>query len=192
VWAICLLTRHVSCDTIQVEVDVPKTKQFDRQLEGVLEAERFDYTEASKIANVPRHQIVNWVRRGVLRLDHLPRLHRPSLTIHDLFRLFLGARLVQLGLPPETAFGTLLSYGPKNVFEVASQKAAGSVHWADDNGCLNTAVFYGPGDATPSQILSRGPAVLVPEKHLAHELIRKVVDFLASAEKAQIAPEATG
>ena len=168
-------------------------EQFARELEGVLEAERFDYTEASQIANVPRHQIVNWVRRGVLRLDHLPRLHRPSLTIHDLFRLFLGARLVQLGLPPEVAFGTLLSYGPKNVFEVASQKAAGTAHWWDDDGYLNTTVYYGPGDETLSEILSRYPAIVVPEKRLAQELIRKVIDFLAAAEKPQIAEqEATG
>jgi len=175
-----------------LEVDVATKEQFARELEGVLEAERFDYTEASQIANVPRHQIVNWVRRGVLRLDHLPRLHRPSLTIHDLFRLFLGARLVQLGLPPEVAFGTLLSYGPKNVFEVASQKAAGTAHWVDDDGCLNTTVYYGPDDETLNRFLSRGAAVVVPEKHLARELIQKVVDFLATAEKAQIAPEATG
>jgi len=174
-------------------VDVATKEQFARELEGVLEAERFDYTEASQIANVPRHQIVNWVRRGVLRLDHLPRLHRPSLTIHDLFRLFLGARLVQLGLPPEVAFGTLLSYGPKNVFEVASQKAAGTAHWWDDDGYLNTTVYYGPGDETLSEILSRYPAIVVPEKRLAQELIRKVIDFLAAAEKPQIAEqEATG
>ena len=170
-------------------------EQFAREFDptGVLEAERFDYTEASQIANVPRHQIVNWVRRCVLRLDHLPRLHRPSLTIHDLFRLFLGARLVQLGLPPEVAFGTLLNYGPQNVFEVASQKAAGTAHWWDDDGYLTTMSYYGPGDETLSELLSRYPAIVVPEKRLAQELIRKVIDFLAAAEKPQIAEqEATG
>jgi len=167
--------------------------QFSRELEGALEAERFDYTEASQIANVPRHQIVNWVRRGVLRLDHLPRLHRPSLTIHDLFRLFLGAKLVQIGLSPEAAFATLLSYGPQSLHDVASQKGAGTVHWADENGDRYTTIYYASNDPTLNQILSRYPAIVVPEKRLAQELIQKVVDFLAAAEKPRIAEqEATG
>lgn len=175
------LTLRMSDATLGAETAMERDESIEE-----LEAARFDYAEAARLAGVRRYIVVNWARRGVLRLDYPLRLHRPALTVHDVFRLSVGARLVGLGLSPEGAFVHILAYGPRDVFECARQKATGTIYWVDGQGEVNQTVYYGSGGETLAEIAARYPAVVIPEKTLAQGLIQRVIEYLATAERPKV------
>jgi hypothetical protein len=158
-------------------------------LESSLRAERFGYTEAAEIVGVQLVPLANWVRRGSVPVDHPPRAYRPQLSINDLFRLFLLAHCVRLGVTPENAKLRYI-FGGEDVFEAARSKSAGTVHWYDEaDGCMSMCPFYKGGESL-ERVGEHNVAILIPHRRLAQELIQRTIDFLARQEQAQAEPGA--
>lgn len=153
----------------------------ETQLEKRLRDESFNYIEASEITGVDRFVIMDWIRRGVMRVDRQFRPNRPMLSVNDLFRIYAGGRLTAIGLGPKTIFSTAL--GTMNVFEAASAKHAGLVYWIDSDGLPTETVYYSDGE-TLKKIAEKHPAIVIPTRTLARELIDRVIAFLAQAEEA--------